>query len=240
MKRSAASSSSAVVTPGWHFARSRRRQRAWITPAAAIRSICSGVFLMIIRDPLGGENRAGRGRRPTGEASVVETYVSETVGRGQRHAKVCSRLELFFHAQGGEQGSNPVVDLVGLQGAVDPPQQPLALVVVHQRLRLRVVLLETVANDLGLVVIADLQAGAADVTDALVLRGIELDVEDVPLLDACAATAEAPYDLIVRDLDQDCCGQLAAELFQPRVQRFGLGDRPRKAVEDEPIARLAT
>ena len=61
-------------------------ERAWIAPAAAIRSICSGVFLMIIRDPLGGENRAGRGRRPTGEASVVETYVSETASRGRRDA----------------------------------------------------------------------------------------------------------------------------------------------------------
>src|SRR2546427_10748201 len=162
MKRSAASSSSAVVMPGWHFARSMRRQRAWITPAAAIRSICSGVFLMIIRDPLGGENRAGRGRRPTGEASVVETYLSETVGRGQRHAKVCSRLELFFHAQGGEQGSNPVVDLVGLQRAVHPPQQSLGLVVGHHRLRLRVALVETVGDDLRLFVLAELQAGAAD------------------------------------------------------------------------------
>src|SRR6266550_346472 len=149
MKRSAASSSSAVVMPGWHFERSMRRHRAWITPAAAIRSICSGVFLMIIR-------RSPRQRKPS--------------------------LELFFHAQGGEQGSNPVVDLVGLQRAVHPPQQSLGLVVGHHRLGLRVVLLEAVADDLGLVVLADLQARAADVADVLVLRRIELDMEDVPLL----------------------------------------------------------
>src|SRR6188472_3437616 len=48
MKRSAASSSSAVVTPGWHLDRSMRRQRAWIAPDAAICSIWSGVFLMIM------------------------------------------------------------------------------------------------------------------------------------------------------------------------------------------------
>ena len=42
MKRSAARSSSSVVTPGRHFERSIFRQRAWIAPAAAICSICSG------------------------------------------------------------------------------------------------------------------------------------------------------------------------------------------------------
>src|SRR5436190_18057775 len=47
MNRAAASSSSAVVTPGRHFDRSIRRQRAWIAPAAAIASICSGVLTMI-------------------------------------------------------------------------------------------------------------------------------------------------------------------------------------------------
>src|SRR4051795_7675871 len=47
MNRSAASSSSAVVTPGWHLERSMWRQRAWIAPAAAIWSICSGVLRMI-------------------------------------------------------------------------------------------------------------------------------------------------------------------------------------------------
>src|SRR6188768_3691349 len=47
MKRSAASSSSAVVTPGWHLERSIRTHRAWIAPAFAIASICSGVLRMI-------------------------------------------------------------------------------------------------------------------------------------------------------------------------------------------------
>src|SRR5436190_21006824 len=51
MNRSAASSSSAVVTPGWTLERSIRRQRAWIAPDAAIRSICSGVFLRIMPSP---------------------------------------------------------------------------------------------------------------------------------------------------------------------------------------------
>src|SRR5438045_5333987 len=47
MNLAAASSSSAVVTPGRHFDRSIRRHRAWIAPAIAICSICSGVLTMI-------------------------------------------------------------------------------------------------------------------------------------------------------------------------------------------------
>src|SRR5581483_9217600 len=43
-------------------------------------------------DP-GRENRADQGRRPSGEASVAVTYVSETLGRGRRDAKVCSGLD---------------------------------------------------------------------------------------------------------------------------------------------------
>src|SRR5436190_19531620 len=47
MNLAAAWSSSAVVTPGRHFDRSIRRHRAWIAPAIAICSICSGVLTMI-------------------------------------------------------------------------------------------------------------------------------------------------------------------------------------------------
>src|SRR5689334_19898677 len=48
MNFSAASSSSLVVTPGRALERSIRRHLAWIAPAAAIASICSEVFLMIM------------------------------------------------------------------------------------------------------------------------------------------------------------------------------------------------
>jgi hypothetical protein len=48
MNRSAAASRSAVVTPGRAFARRISWQRARIRPAAAIRSISSGVFSWII------------------------------------------------------------------------------------------------------------------------------------------------------------------------------------------------
>src|SRR5436305_8839903 len=48
MKRSAARSSSAVLTPGLTLPARRFIVRTRIAPAAAIRSISSGLFLMII------------------------------------------------------------------------------------------------------------------------------------------------------------------------------------------------
>ena len=44
----------------------------------------------------GRENRACLGRRVIGEASVLKTYVSETVTRGQRQAKVGSARAGYF------------------------------------------------------------------------------------------------------------------------------------------------
>src|SRR5215204_5157526 len=51
MNRSAARSSSMVVTPARTLPRRRSRQRARTRPAAAISSICSGVFGTINCDP---------------------------------------------------------------------------------------------------------------------------------------------------------------------------------------------
>src|SRR5215210_2487823 len=196
MKRSAASSSSAVVTPAWILAWSMRRQRAWTAPAAAIRSICSGLFLTI------------------------------------------TWLQLLFHAQGREHRPYPVVHLVGLGRAVNAAQQPHVLVIGDQRLGLRVVLVEAVADHLGLVVVAGLETGAADVADSLLLGWIELGVEDVPLLGAGPPPAEAADDLLFGHVDQDRGGQLATELLHPRVECLCLAGGPRKPVEDEPVGRL--
>ncbi len=44
----------------------------------------------------GRENRACLGRRVIDEASVLKTYVSETITRGQRQAKVCSVRASYF------------------------------------------------------------------------------------------------------------------------------------------------
>ena len=95
--------------------------------------------------------------------------------------------ELFFHPQGREQGPDPVPHLFRLQRAVDALEDAELLVEVDERLRLLVVGLEAMADHLGLVVVADDQSGAADVADALVLRRVEVDVEDVAVLGAGAA-----------------------------------------------------
>src|SRR6185503_6247145 len=136
MKRSAASSRSAVVTPGWHLERSMRRQRAWMAPDAAMCSICSGVFLMII-------------------------------------VRRRSTSELLFHLEGGEHGPNSVVDVVGLPRTVDAAKDPVLLVVGDHGLGLLMVGGKPLANDLGLVVVSNLEASAADVADVVGLRGIE-------------------------------------------------------------------
>src|SRR3954451_11939149 len=201
MNRSAASSSSAVVTPGWHLERSMWRQRAWMAPAAAIWSICSGVLRMI----------------------------TEFEGRA---------LELFFHPLRGQHGPDAVADLIGRRRAVDAAKDAALLVVGHQRLGLVVIGAEPVSDYLGLVVVADFEPRSVHVAHALVLGRVELHVEDVPLLDAHAAAAEAPNHLLVGNVHEDRRRQLAAQLAELRAERLGLRDGAGESVEDEPVGRL--
>jgi hypothetical protein len=57
-------------------------------PGTALRAGESSQFAGSAK---GGENRVWLGRSPIGEASAHEPCVSETIGRGQRQATVCSR-----------------------------------------------------------------------------------------------------------------------------------------------------
>src|SRR5215207_7479948 len=169
MNLAAASSRSAVVTPGRHFERSIRRQRAWIAPAAAILEICSGVLM--------------------------------TMPRYTRF------LGLLLHLEGSQQRPDPFGYLFGGLPAVDPAQNALALVVGDHRLGLRVVLPQPDLDDFRLVVVADDQPAAAHVAHPLLLRRVEVDVEDVPLLLARAPPRQPAHDLLVGDLDQDRRGE---------------------------------
>ena len=54
-------------------------------------------------------------------------------------------------------------------------------------------------------------------------------------LDAHSPTREAPDHLIVGDLDQDRCGDVALQLRELLVERLRLIDRARKPVQDEAV-----
>src|SRR3954453_19202309 len=126
------------------------------------------------------------------------------------------------------QGPLPLfADIVRRGGTVDPAQQALVVVEIDQRLGLLVVLREAVADPLGLVVVAGDQRAAVDVADAFLLRRVELDVEDVAVLLAGAAAAEAADHLVVVGVDEEHRGDRAAELGELILQRFGLQQRAR-------------
>src|SRR5918994_7222730 len=113
MNRSAAWSSSAVVTPGLHLERSMRRQRAWISPAAAIASICSAVLRMII-----------------------ERYISPQTLASTRLSN------LLFHPQGGKHRVDALTNFLRGPGAVDVAEDLLGVVACDHRLGLLAVLLD--------------------------------------------------------------------------------------------------
>src|SRR5262245_20467686 len=94
---------------------------------------------------------------------------------------------------------------------------------------------EPLADDHWPVLLPNLQACAADVTDVVVLRWVEFDMEDVTLLDAGAPAAEAANHLVIGYVDQDRHGDRAAEVGHLRVERFGLRGGPGETVEDEPV-----
>src|SRR5450755_285762 len=102
MNRSAASSSSLVVTPGRTLPCSRFIVRTSTAPAAAIRSISSGDFLMIIFD-------LRLVTRPCPRRVV---------------------LDVLFEPQRGDHRTDVAVHVGRFTSAVDPAQQPALIVVV--------------------------------------------------------------------------------------------------------------
>ncbi len=92
--------------------------------------------------------------------------------------------------------------------AVDAPQQPALVVVVHERLRIAVVDAQALADRLGTVVLA-----------------------------ALPATGDPLYDDVVGHVDEHDGGQLAPARLEPGGQRLRLLDRARKPVEQDRPAR---
>src|SRR5919112_2992202 len=197
MNRSAASSSSPVVTPGRAFFFRISWQRTSTRPAAAIFSISSGVLRWI------------------------------------------TWLQLRFESLRSQCGTYPVVHLVGRTGAVEAHQQVLLVVPLDQRLGLVVVHGQPLADGLWLVVVALDEPRAVLVAHALVLRRGELHVVDVVPLRAGPPPRQPAHDLVVRRLDQEHGGQVAALALEDALEHLSLAHGAREAVEEEAFVRLA-
>src|SRR3954453_22431159 len=173
-------------------------------------------------------------------ASAISSICSEVLRMIMpRYIFPSSHPLLFLAAKRGQDPVDHLLHLVRGVAAVHVHEDPTLLVVVNQRLGLLPVLLETVLDHIGLVVVADDHLAAVDVADALLLRGVELDVVDVArVLLARAAATEPAHDLVLGDVDQEGRGHLPLQLFHLLAQSLGLGHRAREAIQDEAVGRL--
>src|SRR4051812_42816167 len=174
--------------------------------------------------------------RPAAAICSISSGVFRTITKDSVVAG--GRLELVLEPQRRQRGPYVVVDLAGRALAVEAAQDALLLVAVHERARLVVVDLEPVLDGLRLVVVALHELRAVLVADALVLRRVELDVVEVPVLDAHPATAEAADHLVVVDIDHQRGCEPAVAALERVLEHLGLLHRAREAVEQEPVGRL--
>src|SRR3954464_14226301 len=140
-------------------------------------------------------------------SGVFRTITEDSVVAG-------GRLELVLEPQRRQRGPYVVVHLAGRALAVEAAQHALLLVAVHERARLVVVDLEPVLDGLRLVVVALHELRAVLVADSLVLRRVELDVVEVPVLGADAAAREAADHLVVGHVDQEGSREAPVALAQ--------------------------
>src|SRR4051812_29913364 len=165
MKRSAAWSSSSVVTPGRTLRDSRSSTFVWMAPAAAMASISAGDFLMITTPQCRTDRLPVR--RP-------------------------ARLQALFEAQRRQRLADVRVHVLGVARAVEAVQQPRIVVAVDQRLGLPVVDVEAVAGRLPPVVVSLDERRAVGVAHPPALRRGGGGVVDVPPL--ADAPAGPPLD----------------------------------------------
>ena len=120
--------------------------------------------------------------------------------------------------------------------AVDVLKRSLALVVVDERRRLLLVDLEPRPHRRGLVVRALLQRAPAPVANSRDLGRRRLQVVDRAAVPAEPAILQ-PADTTVSAGTSRFSTRSIFRVAEERLQPFGLRDRPRKPVEQKPVAR---
>src|SRR3954454_17162121 len=148
-----------------------------------------------------------------------------------------STLEALFETEGGQRRPDVVMDLDLVPGPVEPAQQSAFLVVVLERLGLLMVRVEPLLDRRRSVVVALVQRLAALVAAVVVLGRVVRDVVQVAVR-ALPAAGEPFDDHLVRRVDGQRRGQLAAELLQLLPQRVRLRDVAREAVQQEAVVAL--
>src|SRR3954452_7931552 len=182
------------------------------------------------------------GRILPASSSIVLTRMAPaaamwSISAGDFLTIMTKRLQALFEPQGGERGADVVVDLHLVARPVEAPQQPALLVVVDERLGLVVIGGQALADRLGLVVLALAERPPALVALVVVLRGVVLDVVEVPV-GALAAAREALHHAVVRRVDEQRGGEPALAALHLLGQRPGLSARAREAVEQEAVVAL--
>src|SRR5882757_4394276 len=128
----------------------------------------------------------------------------------------------------------PFCDVIYRSGGVDADEEPTFSVERNERCCLRRVHLEPMPDSFGLVIVALKELSAALIAAPLVRGRVEIDVPDVPAVMAGAPPGEPPDDFLVVHDELQHHVQAAAHVLEGLLQRLGLRDVAREAVEQEP------
>src|SRR5213596_4120199 len=166
---------------------------------------------------------------------TVRTTVCPRVAMATR-----SNPSIHSHFGSGRQGGSgferldrPKENLLNQAGRVDFLQESAVAVVLDQRGGLFLVGLNSFPHDILAVVGANHEGRPALVADAGLLRRVHEDVIDGVVLRA-HPSSRVPFDQLLR-LQEQVHGRVEVRELR---EGFGLGDRPREAVEDESLFRI--
>src|SRR3954447_7214916 len=177
---------------------------------------------------------------PGATAAFSFSRVRPTTRPASRISAISSSVLIWINAlslpEGPERRERSFRHVVDGTHGVDAHEDAGLGVVAHQRRRLLVVDLEPVTDGLRLVVVPLEQLATADVTDTLHRPRVEVQVPDVPAAAAGTPAGQPPDHLVVVDHQLENHVERRPAVEQQVVERLGLGDVAREAVEQEPLA----